>query len=141
MNVDSSIPIKFEYVSFFTLISLIFLSIVLFQNKIIDKKMWIVFVFIYGNLIYLPILLSYTTLIAANSNGIIAFLLLFFCLINLNERNRLFRALNIYNTVLLIFTLFTATSRTAMAAFFIAIIVFFSINYVKKHLFLSLLRS
>ncbi|MGB2991681.1 MAG: O-antigen ligase family protein, partial [Paenisporosarcina sp.] len=39
---------------------------------------------------------------------------------------------------LLVITLFTATSRTAMMAFFIAIFVFFTIKYLHKYTFLIL---
>jgi hypothetical protein len=127
-----------EYISYFLIIVALFTAIVFFRNRIVDKRIWILFVFIYANVFFLPILLSFNKLIAANSNGIIAFLLLFFCLINLNEKNIVLRSLNIYTTILLVITLFTATSRTAMMAFFIAIFVFFTIKYLHKYTFLIL---
>lgn len=135
LNNNSNAPLKLEYISYFLLIVVLFIAIVFFKNRIVDKRMWIVFTFIYANVFYLPILLSVNNLIAANSNGIIAFLLLFFCLINLNEKNIILKVLNLYTTILLVITLFTATSRTAMMAFIIVIFVFFAIKYLSRFTF------
>lgn len=136
VNINDEVPLKMEYSSYFLIIVALFTAIVFFKNRIVDKRIWILFVFIYANVFYLPILLSFDKLIAANSNGIIAFLLLFFCFINLNEKNIVLRSLNIYTAILLVITLFTATSRTAMMAFFIVIFVFFTIKYLHKYTFL-----
>lgn len=135
LNINGSSPLKVEYISYFVIIVSLFTAIVFFKNRIIDKRLWIVFVFIYANVLFLPILLSFNKLIAANSNGIIAFLLLFFCLINLKEKNIVLRSLNLYTLVLLVITLFTATSRTAMMAFFIVGLVFFAIKYLHQYTF------
>ncbi|WP_084244402.1 O-antigen ligase family protein [Planomicrobium okeanokoites] len=135
LNINGNVPLKLEYISYFLIIVLLFTAIVFFKNRIVDKRMWIVFVFLYANVFFLPILLSINNLIAANSNGIIAFLLLFFCLINLNEKNIFLKSLNIYTTILLVITLFTATSRAAMMAFLIVVFVFFTIKYVHKFTF------
>ena len=134
LNINRDAPLKLEYITYFLTIVFLFTAIVFFKNTIVDKRMWIVFVFIYANVFFLPTLLSINKLIAANSNGIIAFLLLFFCLINLKEKNIALRSLNIYTTFILIITLFTATSRAAIIAFFIAIIVAFTIKYVYKYI-------
>ncbi|TAA72804.1 O-antigen ligase family protein [Planococcus salinarum] len=135
LNINGSSPLRVEYIVYFLIIVSLFTAIMFFKNRIIDKRLWIVFVFIYANVLFLPILLSFNNLIAANSNGIIAFLLLFFCLINLKEKNIVLRSLNIYTLVLLIITLFTATSRTAMMAFFIVGLVFFAIKYLYRYTF------
>ncbi|PKH10190.1 O-antigen ligase [Planomicrobium sp. MB-3u-38] len=135
LNINRDAPLKLEYITYFLTIVLLFTAIVFFKNRIVDKRMWIVFVFIYANVFFLPILLSINKLIAANSNGIIAFLLLFFCLINLKEKNIILKSLNIYTTILLVITLFTATSRTAMMAFFIVVFTFFAIKYLYKYIF------
>ena len=135
LNIDGNAPLKLEYITYFLIIVSLFTAIVFFKNRIVDKRMWIVFAFIYANVFFLPILLSFNNLIAANSNGIIAFLLLFFCLINLKEKNIVLRSLNIYTTILLIITLFTATSRAAVLAFFIVGFVFFAIKYFHKYTF------
>lgn len=135
LNINRNAPLKLEYIAYFLTIVLLFTAIVFFKNRIVDKRMWIVFVFIYANVFFLPILFSINNLIAANSNGIIAFLLLFFCLINLKEKNIILKSLNIYTTILLVITLFTATSRTAMMAFFIVIFTFFVIKYFYRYTF------
>lgn len=135
LNINRDAPLKLEYITYFLTIVLLFTAIVFFKNRIVDIRMWIVFVFIYANVFFLPTLLSINKLIAANSNGIIAFLLLFFCLINLKEKNIIIKSLNIYTTILLVITLFTATSRTAMMAFIIVILVFFAIKYLHKYTF------
>ncbi|AIY06275.1 hypothetical protein Plano_2310 [Planococcus sp. PAMC 21323] len=135
LNNNSNAPLKLEYITYFLLIVALFIAIVFFKNRIVDKRMWIVFTFIYANVFFLPILLSINILIAANSNGIIAFLLLFFCLINLNEKNIILKVLNLYTTILLVITLFTATSRTAMMAFIIVIFIFFAIKYLSRFTF------
>lgn len=135
LNINGSSPLKVEYISYFLMIVALFTAIVFFKNRIIDKRMWIVFVFIYANALFLPILLSFNNLTNANSNGIIAFLLLFFCLINLKEKNLPLRILNLYTIILLVVTLFTATSRAAMMAFLIVAFVFFAIKYLHKYSF------
>lgn len=135
LNINSSMPFKTEYISYLLIIVSLFIAILFFKNSIIEKNMWILFVFFYGNLLFLPMLLGITNFNAANSNGIIAFILLFFCLINLKNKNMVFRSINIYNTILLVVTLFTATSRTAMMAFFIVVVVFFAIKYLHKYTF------
>jgi len=135
LNINRSTPLKLEYIAYLLLIVALFTAIVFFKNRIVNKRMWIVFTFIYANVFFLPILLSINNLIAANSNGIIAFLLLFFCLINLQEKNIILKALNLYTTTLLIITLFTATSRAAMMAFIIVVFVFFAIKYLSRFTF------
>lgn len=133
LNINRDAPLKLEYITYFLTIVLLFTAIVFFKNRIVDKRMWIVFVFIYANVFFLPTLLSINKLIAANSNGIIAFLLLFFCLINLKEKNIVLRSLNVYTTFLLVITLYTATSRAAVIAFFIVGLVFFTTKYLQKY--------
>ncbi|XKE94015.1 O-antigen ligase family protein [Metaplanococcus flavidus] len=135
LNINRDAPLKLEYITYFLTIVLLFTAIVFFKNRIVDKRMWIVFVFIYANVFFLPTLLSINKLIAANSNGIIAFLLLFFCLINLKEKNIILKSLNIYTSILLVITLFTATSRTAIMAFLIVIFVFFAFKYLYNYTF------
>ncbi|WP_282020639.1 O-antigen ligase family protein [Planomicrobium okeanokoites] len=135
LNINRDAPLKLEYITYFLTIVLLFTAIVFFKNRIVDKRMWIIFVFIYANVFFLPTLLSINKLIAANSNGIIAFLLLFFCLINLKEKNVILKSLNIYTAFLLVITLFTATSRTAMMAFIIIILFFFAIKYLHRYTF------
>lgn len=135
LNINKNMPFKIEYISYWLIIVSLFTAIVFFKNRVVDKRMWIVFVFIYANVFFLPTLLSINKLIAANSNGIIAFLLLFFCLINLKEKNLILRSLNIYTTFLLLITLYTATSRAAVIAFFIVGFVFFTIKYLSKYTF------
>ncbi|EGA90836.1 hypothetical protein GPDM_03040 [Planococcus donghaensis MPA1U2] len=135
LNINRGEPLKLEYIAYFLLIVALFIAIISFKNRIVDKRMWIVFTFIYANIFFLPTLLSINKLIAANSNGIIAFLLLFFYLINLHEKNIILKVMNLYTTVLLVVTLFTATSRTAMMAFIIVIIVFFTIKYISRFTF------
>ncbi|MGB6407859.1 MAG: O-antigen ligase family protein, partial [Planococcus donghaensis] len=134
-NINRSAPLKLEYIAYFLLIVALFTAIVFFKNKIVDKRMWIIFTFIYANVFFLPTLLSINKLIATNSNGIIALLLLFFCLINLHEKNIILKVMNLYTTILLVVTLFTATSRTAMMAFIIVIFVFFVIKYLSRFTF------
>lgn len=135
LNINRDAPLKLEYITYFLTIVLLFTAIVFFKNRIVDKRMWIVFVFIYANVFFLPTLLSINKLIAANSNGIIAFLLLFFCLINLKEKNIVLKSLNIYSILILVFTLYTATSRAAVIAFFIVGFVFFATEYFQKYIF------
>lgn len=135
LNINRNAPLKIEYITYFLIIVLLFTAIVFFKNRIVDKRMWIIFVFIYANVFFLPTLLSINKLIAANSNGIIAFLLLFFCLINLKEKNIFLLLINIYTTILLITTLFTAPSRAAIMAFIIVFLMFFAIKYLHKYTF------
>lgn len=135
LNINRGEPLKLEYIAYFLLIVALSTAIISFKNRIVDKRMWIIFTFIYANVFFLPTLLSVNKLIAANSNGIIAFLLLFFCLINLKEKNIILKVMNLYTTILLVITLFTATSRTAMMAFIIVIFVFFAIKYLSRFTF------
>ncbi|WP_172371516.1 O-antigen ligase family protein [Sporosarcina jiandibaonis] len=71
----------------------------------------------------------------ANSNGIIAFLLLFFCIINIRESNNILRIMNIYNTLFLIAALFIATSRAAMLAFVVVIFIYLIVKKLHKYIF------
>ena len=135
INTNSQAQLKPEYMIYLSIIYLIFIFIGTFDKKIISFPMWIVFIFIYSNLIFLPRLLSHMSFTHANSNGIIAFLLLFFCIINLKESNKLLRILNIYNTIFLILVLFIATSRAAMLAFFVVIFIYLVTKKLHKYTF------
>jgi O-antigen ligase len=135
LNINTQIPLKPDYMLYLIIIFLTFLFISIFKNEIILLPVSIIFVFLYINILFLPRLISYMSFTNANSNGIIAFLLLFFCIINIKESNIILRIMNIYNSLFLITALFIATSRAAMLAFLVVIFIYLIVKKLHKYIF------
>lgn len=136
LNFNKQAPFKSDYVLWLFVIYLLFCFISFFHNKVIFYPIWILFIFIYSNLLFIPPLLTHMSFTSANSTGIISLLLMFFCVINLKVPNILLKLLNFYNLLLLIVVLFVATSRAAMLAFFIIIFVYLAVSKLHKKVFL-----
>jgi O-antigen ligase len=136
VNVTSGVPPKPAYMIYLAIIFLIFLFISTFKTKVILFPVSIIFVFLYMNLLFLPRIITHMSFQSANSNGIIAFLLLFFCIINFKESNWILRIMNIYNTLFLLFALFmVATSRAAMLAFIVSVFIYIVVKKLHKFVF------
>jgi O-antigen ligase len=141
-NITGRVPLKPAYMIYLAIIFAVFLFISTFKNKILLYPASIIFVFLYVNLLFLPRILTHMSFTNANSNGIIAFLLLFFCIINLKESNLILRIMNIYNTLFLLYALFfVATSRAAMLAFLASIFIYIVVKKIHKFIlpFIALL--
>ncbi|WP_210470036.1 O-antigen ligase family protein [Sporosarcina sp. 6E9] len=133
-NITARVPLKPAYMIYLAIIFAVFLFIGTFKNKVLFYPASIIFVFLYVNLLFLPRILTHMSLTNANSNGIIAFLLLFFCIINFRESNWILRIINIYNTLFLLYALFmVATSRAAMLAFLVSVFIYLVVK--KSHRF------
>lgn len=135
-NITARVPLKSAYMIYLAIIFVIFLFISAFKNKVFLFPASIIFVFLYVNLLFLPKILMHMSFTNSNSNGIIAFLLLFFCIINFKESNWVLRIMNIYNTLFLLFALFiVATSRAAMLAFLVSIFIYIAVKKLHKFVF------
>ena len=135
-NVTTRHPLKPHYMIYLAIIFIIFLFISNFKNHIFFMPATIIFVFLYANFLFLPSIIVKMSFSNSNSIGIIAFLLLFFCLLNFKESNFILRVMNIYNTLLLLFTLFiVATSRAAMLSFLVVIFIYLIVKKLHKFIF------
>lgn len=133
-NITTRVPLKPEYMIYLAIIFIIFLCISFIKINVLSYSASIVFVFIYINLLLFPRIISHMDFTNANSNGIIAFLLLYFCFINFKESNLILRVINIYNTLFLLYALFfIATSRAAMLAFIVVLILYLTIQKLHKY--------
>ncbi|WP_390359004.1 O-antigen ligase family protein [Virgibacillus byunsanensis] len=135
ININTEIDIKIDYLVYLAITFLLFLFISISKSSLFIYPLWTIFVFLFSNILFLPRLLSVGEFTNANSTGIIAFLLLFFCFITIKDSNYLLKTINIYTILMLIVVLFTATSRTAQLAFIIVLITYLILFKLNKYVF------
>ncbi|WP_202079428.1 O-antigen ligase family protein [Caldalkalibacillus salinus] len=132
-NIDVSNEIDFRYILYLTIIFFVYISMILIGDKIIVFPIWMISIFVFSSILFFTGVLN-SQLHFANSNGILAYLFLYFCFISVKDPlNNFAKVVNVFTILLNIVIILLSQSRTAILACFFTLLVYIFWPKIKKH--------